>query len=380
MNVKSSRSTILILLAILLLGSCGTRTDRTAVVSKSPLPSATSTGSSANLDLFRFIRNDRFGYIDRTGKIIIPARFDRAENFSEGLATVKVGDKYGCIDTTGKLVIPATFSFIYRFKNGLAVVNTDEREQKYGYIDRTGKLVIPARFEEAREFSEGLAAVRIDRKFGYINSQGKVVIAFQFDEAAEFKHGFAKVRPNVMMDDGIGLSIDKTGKIKVGSTQTDNDRNLQHNVDRDNLVRVERQLNKAEALEPEALKNHAYLMFGYRDRTGKMVVPLQYFTDAAPTFSNGLAWVIVGNRLGYIDKTGKVAIPLSYGVSEYSKGEPTAGRLVTICGRNYCFSASSNFDRGLAAVAIPRSCNLFENGACNDYGYIDPTGKLVFKF
>jgi hypothetical protein len=380
MNVKSSRSRILILLAILLLGSCGTHTDRTAVVSKSPLPSATSTKSSINLDLFLFIRKDRFGYIDRTGKIIIPAQFDRAENFSEGLATVKVGDKYGCIDFTGKLVIPARFDFIYKFKNGLAVVNTDERERKFGYIDRTGKLVIPARFDNAREFSEGLAATSIDRKFGYINSQGKVIIPFQFDEADEFKHGIARVRPNVMMDDGIGLSIDKTGKIRVGSTQTDDNKNLQNNVDRDNLVRVERQLNKAEALETEALKHHAYYMFGYKDRQGKMVVPLQYFTDAAPTFSNGLAWVTIGNRLGYIDKTGKVAIPFSYGVSEYSKGEPNAGRLVTTCGRNYCFSAASNFDRGLAAVKIPRSCNLLENGDCNDYGYIDPTGKLVFKF
>ncbi|WP_310484382.1 WG repeat-containing protein [Chamaesiphon sp. VAR_48_metabat_403] len=378
MNVKSSRSTILILLAILL-GGCGTRAHNTATVSKSPLPSANSAGASTNLDLFRFIRNDRFGYIDSTGKIIIPAQFDRAENFSEGLATVEVGGKFGCIDKTGKLVIPARFNFINKFKNGLAAANTDEREGKVGYIDRTGKLVISARFNEAREFSEGLAAVKIDRKFGYINSQGKVIIPFQFDEAAEFKNGFAKVRTDIFRDKNPDRTIDKTGKLLSGSARSIDGK------DRDRLIQVAHPLNKAEALKAEALKpgfvkNNAYYMFGYKDRTGKMAIPLQYFTDAAPTFSNGLAWVIVGNRLGYIDKTGKLAIPARYGVSEYSKGERDAGRLVTTCGRNYCFSASSNFDRGLAAVAIPRSCNLFEKGACNDYGYIDPTGKLVFKF
>ncbi len=374
MIVKYSRSTILIVLAILLLGSCGTRTHNTAKVSKSPLPSATSTKSSINLDLFLFIRNDRFGYIDRTGKIIIPAQFERAEDFSEGLAIVKVGERFGCIDKTGKLVIPARFNFISKFKNGLAVAHTDGDAPKIGYIDRTGKLVIPARFDEAHEFSEGLAAVSVDRKFGYINSQGKVIISFQFDEAAKFKDGFAKVRTDILRAENPDRTIDRTGKLLSGSNR------LINSKDRNNLIQVYHQLSKAEALKPEALKHHAYYMFGYKDRQGKMVIPLQYFTDAAPTFSHGLAWIIVGNRLGYIDKTGKVAIPARYGVSEYSKGDRDAGRLVTTCGRNYCFSASSNFDRGLAAVAIPRSCNLFENGACNDYGYIDPTGKLVFKF
>jgi hypothetical protein len=47
-------------------------------------------------------------YIDKTGKIVIQPKFDAAEDFSSGLAQVRIGDwetgKYGYIDKTGKYV------------------------------------------------------------------------------------------------------------------------------------------------------------------------------------------------------------------------------------------------------------------------------------
>ena len=52
---------------------------------------------------------DKFGFIDKTGKLVIPAQFDDAEPFSKGLAVVKIKGKYGFIDKAGKLVIPAKF-------------------------------------------------------------------------------------------------------------------------------------------------------------------------------------------------------------------------------------------------------------------------------
>jgi hypothetical protein len=54
--------------------------------------------------------------------------------------------------------------------------------------------------------------------------------------------------------------------------------------------------------------------------------------------------------------------------------------MITICSQGACLSDTANFDRGLALVEIPSKCGLFANNFCNDYGYIDTTGKLVFKF
>jgi hypothetical protein len=45
------------------------------------------------------------GYTDKTGKEIIPCKYDYAESFFEGLAWVKLNDKWGFVDRAGKEII-----------------------------------------------------------------------------------------------------------------------------------------------------------------------------------------------------------------------------------------------------------------------------------
>ena len=67
-------------------------------------------------------------------------------------------DKYGYIDRSGKMVIPPQFKDAGPFSDGLARVLLGKQG---GYIDKSGQLVIKGEeFEEARLFSEGLAAAR----------------------------------------------------------------------------------------------------------------------------------------------------------------------------------------------------------------------------
>jgi WG containing repeat len=358
MKLKLVRSIILSLLAIWSLSSCSNSNTPPSIATASNLQT-TNRSESPNLERFRFMRNDKFGYIDRNGNIVIPAQFERAEEFSEGLATVKIGEKYGCIDKTSKLVIPARFDYIYEFKNGVAEVEIDGN--KKAKIDKTGKvLTMPTlsvtdsttNYETDRIESDGLILVAEGRKHGYQNRAGKMVIPAQFDFASErFSEGMAWVQ----IKDRIGY-IDNHGKTIV-APQFDYLGGFITGNFNGGLARV--------CLHSKC---------GYIDKTGKTVIPLQ-FNDAAVKFSNGLAWVKIGDRLEYIDKSGKVIIPARYiyphrikGVMEGKIGE---------CGKNYCFDAHTNFDRGLAAVAIPEKCGFFD---CKGYGYIDTTGKLVFKF
>ena len=59
--------------------------------------------------LFPIKQLDKWGYIDRTGKVIVPPQYAAAGEFHQGRASVKVGDKFGFIDQTGKMVIPPQF-------------------------------------------------------------------------------------------------------------------------------------------------------------------------------------------------------------------------------------------------------------------------------
>ena len=159
------------------------------------------------------IKDDKYGYIDKAGKIVINPQFKDASNFANGLAAVLIEDKYGYIDNSGKTIITPQFKEAYDFANGLAAVLI---EAKYGYIDKTGKIVIKPQFKDASRFSNGLAVVKIEDKYGYIDKTGKIVIEPQFDEALSFSaNGLACVSFHTSSC-GYYYSrsgcIDKTGK------------------------------------------------------------------------------------------------------------------------------------------------------------------------
>jgi hypothetical protein len=68
-----------------------------------------SPGASRDLPtLFPIKQVDRWGFVDQTGKLVIPPRFLNAGNFSEELAAVEVCSGWGYIDRSGKFVWQTT--------------------------------------------------------------------------------------------------------------------------------------------------------------------------------------------------------------------------------------------------------------------------------
>ena len=119
------------------------------------------------------------GFIDRSGTVVIPAEWADACPFSEGRAVVCTGGtmkpnpllngrevlsarKYGFIDRTGRVVIPGEFDLACSFSEGLAVVQIGDaiRRARYGYIDANGSRIIPLTLTSASSFKNGLALVR----------------------------------------------------------------------------------------------------------------------------------------------------------------------------------------------------------------------------
>lgn len=112
--------------------------------------------------LFPVCAGGRCGYMDRTGKIAIPLKFDEAFDFSDGLAQVIQGDKIGFIDTTGRVVIAPRFVMAREFSEGMAWVRPFSEE--FGYIDTSGKMIVKAKFQKAENFRSGLARVALPGK------------------------------------------------------------------------------------------------------------------------------------------------------------------------------------------------------------------------
>ena len=105
--------------------------------------------------------------------------FLRTSDFSDGLASIKLNNKYGFIDKTGKSVIPCIYDRAGSFSEGLAYVYLNN---KWGFFDKTGELVIPCIYDEADSFSEGLAPVKLNNKWGVIDKTGNMVVSCAFDD------------------------------------------------------------------------------------------------------------------------------------------------------------------------------------------------------
>lgn len=109
-------------------------------------------------DLALAISNGKFGFKNKTGKVVIPCTWNGAWGFQEGLARVKDSNgKWGFIDKTGKVIIPCTWFLAGNFSEGLAWVRDSNLD--YGYIDKTGKVIIPCKWQNAYSFVNGKAKV-----------------------------------------------------------------------------------------------------------------------------------------------------------------------------------------------------------------------------
>lgn len=149
-----------------------------------------------------FKSGDGVAFINRKGEVVIPRTYLDARSFREGLAAV-FEEAWGFIDRTGKMVI--TFRFDTApglrfpvFQEGLAAVYQDgafniSGNGAYGYINKIGDYVVPFIYDYASEFSEGLAVVRQNKKSGYIDAKGTVIIPLTYDSAHDFHGGLAMV-------------------------------------------------------------------------------------------------------------------------------------------------------------------------------------------
>ena len=127
---------------------------------------------------------DGWLYIDTKGNPLVrPFVFDNGPDyFEEGLSRYVDSGKFGFINASGKIVIPAAYDFARPFSESRAAVCNGCRQEpvgehkitvggKWGFVDSKGNIVIPLEYDGVDDFSDGRAGVRkgdqnleIDRK------------------------------------------------------------------------------------------------------------------------------------------------------------------------------------------------------------------------
>ena len=310
---------------------------------------------------------DRWGYVSRDGKYLINPQFDLADVFVGDLAKVKMEEKYGFTDRSGRLLNSLLFKDVTPFREGTAwvvkengaptlidtdgniifemktadvthtfseglacvgVKNEESGKISYGYIDTKGNWVITPQFDMASDFHEGMADVGYYEKdgdggrYGYIDTKGKIVIPCQFDRAFRFtKNGTAIVGMRRKDEYKIiyGL-IDRKGSYVINPQFSilDEDGDIYRFsfadaskcgwCDSKGKILINPQFDYAgeffdSDLSPVTLDLKRY---GYADKTGKIVINPQF--DHAWPFADGMAIVTSSDKVGFIDGEGKYTV------------------------------------------------------------------------
>ena len=102
--------------------------------------------------LIIFQSKKMFGYMDKKLKVKIKADYDKAFDFSNGLALVVIEKDWGIIDSTGKIIIPLLYKELKLSNN--QIFPAKNQEGLWGYLNIKNEWIIAPQFKNAYLFEE----------------------------------------------------------------------------------------------------------------------------------------------------------------------------------------------------------------------------------
>lgn len=314
----------------------------------------------------------RYGFIDPNGRVVAAPQFVSVEDFSEGVAVVRIwrgagnaeeGGRAasavtdGIINSKGELIVPADTHILSSFSEGLALATV---KGKFAYIDKTGgvSIRIPDELKVANvdysppgeyHFYGGVAALRAKSGGVYvIDKHGDITFSKEpfrrYDEC-----GLA-----VVDVDGKVALVDGRGNYVVGPQE--------HDISGSEGVYI---------ITPTAGGGK------YRFINAKGEALYERAFDDVGLPSGGLIRVKTGGKWGYMDKSGKLRIPAGF-----EDARDFAGGLAAVkdesgwgfIGQDGTFVIPPRFE-----FVRDFDCDLAYVKAGRADGYIDREGKWVWK-
>jgi len=138
--------------------------------------------TNVQLHAFKDRESGKWGFKNDNDEVVVSPRWWLIyHKFDEGMCAVADDDKkVGFVDETGKLVIPCQYVSHSYFCDGLVKVQEAET-YKIGYINKKGETIIPFVYRKGGDFENGLAMVSSDNGlWGAINQKNMVVYPFKY--------------------------------------------------------------------------------------------------------------------------------------------------------------------------------------------------------
>lgn len=226
----------------------------------------------------------KWGYINSKGDFVLPAIYDKATVFSEGLAWVlKKGDMPSIINTKGNIKFSQRETYqVKSFHEGHAAFAIRKKNITYwGFLNKQGQEAIRPQFRDVQDFHQGFAAVQDNTTglWGYIDLSGVLMIDYSYQEATPFNkdgNAIVKTKNGYQIINRIGETIKE---LPFETVCADND-----------CIRIMQDSK-----------------WGWCDKEGKIIIQ-PTFEDSRPFGKSTLAPVLIREKWGYINKKGDIVI------------------------------------------------------------------------
>jgi WG containing repeat len=257
-------------------------------------------------NIFNVKFNEKWTVIDRQGKefdFSIPYYYSE----SDGLIPVELNNKIGYMDDFGKVIIPFKFTTGYGFSEEMAFVKYNLKNDSNFVIDKTGKELFKVPYNYIDKFNRGISKVDKPKSnysyhqvYNFINTNGKEIFKQDFYESNNSGEGKYNLNNNlIIVNTGTEPKyyqygcIDRKGneiiKIKYSNIGT----NIGVNFTKVALS-----------------KNSGDERWGYIDSVGNEIIETKY--SRIEQFFNGYAVAKSKNGTGVIDMKGTEIIPMKY--------------------------------------------------------------------
>ncbi len=341
-----------------------------------------------------------------TRQVVVEAKYEDVIPFSEGLAPVKNGGLWGYVDETGKEVIPLQYAAAYLFQERRAIVvknvtnGAGQAAYEYGVIDAranytklTDSQMKPAPEDLIYLVHHGVVALpSVSGAAHLFTIQGKEIkpknISYnEYYILGSMNEGLVPVK--TVTDKGFRLFyMDKSGNIKLDITNYTNGTNGRFITNlfpyHDGLALAWQEIFKEGQSIGGAL--------GFINTKGNFVIQPQYksaniinYMTDFKVFNDGIAVVQdLKGFFGGIDKTGKTVIPFKYAdMTAFQEGLAAAKEANKT---NYNYIDTSGLTR-IAEVGTTQQytqypnrfylASVFYGGVASVYDYVTEKAFLI---
>ncbi len=246
------------------------------------------------------------GFIDTSGKIIIPPIYDAATSFKENISVVFKNDTAFFINKNHQKIIPSSYKDAYPFYNGYAPVFDGQfwyfinrlgirqsdyfdwlselsydnnyvfkKQNLYGLCDYKGQIILPAQFEKLGDFENHLSYYMENNLYGILQDDGKKYPA-QYQWISSFNNGNAIVKKNNL----------------YGIIHSNNEPIL--NIEYDLIFHCSEDIYMV-------IKNKKYGFFNAKDKCFTYFIEYDFNKNSdAKTFSNGQYFKLIRQNKVYV--------------------------------------------------------------------------------